>query len=104
MPAPARVGWRRIAGVLAGFSDGVYLSDIVLDGAVGGLVPRAFMAGLMVFVRGRVHLHFTGEAELERALRANGFGAVTVHQAPRGGPRDDPSVRMVRVIQASAAA
>ena len=62
------------------------------------------MAGLMVFVRGRVHLHFTGAAEVERGLRAIGFGAVTVHQAARGGPRDDPSVRMVRVIEASAAA
>jgi O-methyltransferase involved in polyketide biosynthesis len=95
--------WERIAGVLDGFPDGVYLSDIVLDGAVGGFVPRAFMAGLMVFVRGRVHLHFAGEAELERGLLANGFDAVAVHQAAGGGPREDPSVRMVRVIEASAA-
>lgn len=95
--------WERIAGVLDGFTDGIYLSDIVLDGAVGGLVPRAFMAGLMVFVRGRVHLHFAGEAELERRLLANGFDAVAVHQAAGGGPREDPSVRMVRVVEASVA-
>lgn len=95
--------WERIAGVLHGFTDGVYLSDIVLDGTVGGLVPRAFMAGLMVFVRGRVHLHFAGEEELEAALRANGFGAIAVHQGAGGRPREDPSVRMVRVIEASAA-
>ena len=96
--------WRRIAGLLAGFATGVYLSDIVLDRDVSGLIPRAFQAALSVFVRGRVHLHFAGEDELEGALRACGFDSVEVHEAAYAGPADDPSVRMVRVIEARATA
>jgi O-methyltransferase involved in polyketide biosynthesis len=85
--------WRRIAGVLRGFSRGVYLSDINLSGDTSGdRAVELFRLALQAFARGRVHLHFTDPAELEEALHQAGFGRTTLHW---------PGRHLVRVIEAS---
>jgi O-methyltransferase involved in polyketide biosynthesis len=85
--------WRRIAGVLARFSRGVYLSDINLSGdAHGNLFVEGFRLALQAFARGRVHLHFATAEELEAALREAGFAQVTLHW---------PGRHLVRVIEAA---
>lgn len=70
--------WSRVARELRGFPHGVYLSDLH-TGASAGALDQAFAAGLGVFVRGRVHFHFAGDAATEGALRHAGFRMVRVH-------------------------
>ena len=65
--------WARIADVCSGFTSGRYLSDLHLSGDLHSPIEHAFIAGLGVFVRGRVHLHFAQSADAEQALRAAGF-------------------------------
>jgi O-methyltransferase involved in polyketide biosynthesis len=85
--------WRRIAGVLRGFSRGVYLSDINLSGdAQGNVFVEGFRLALQAFARGRVHLHFATAAELEAALHEAGLAQVTLHW---------PGGQLVRVIEAA---
>lgn len=98
--------WQRIAEVLAGFPSGLYLSDLHLADEAGGVVPRAFMAALSVFVLGRVHLHFDDEADASAALSAAGLAA-TLHRPPAFAGRlegcGEPGARLVRVIEAQPA-
>jgi O-methyltransferase involved in polyketide biosynthesis len=72
--------WRRIATTLQGFPDGLYLSDLVVDDDVSGLVPRAFSAALSVFVRSPIHLHFANDGEARRELERAGFGRAVLHR------------------------
>jgi O-methyltransferase involved in polyketide biosynthesis len=65
--------WKRIASLLAGFSGGVYLSDLAIGTGEPSPLVRGFRLGLSAFVRGRVYLHFEGAAEALRALRGAGF-------------------------------
>jgi hypothetical protein len=72
--------WRRIAGVLAGFAHGRYISDLHL-GSVQTPTVRAFVLLLSAFVRGRVNLHFSGAEPARAALLAAGFSSAAVHPA-----------------------
>jgi O-methyltransferase involved in polyketide biosynthesis len=72
--------WRRIAGALAGFTHGRYISDLHLGGVQTPAV-RAFALLLAAFVRGRVHLHFSGPEQARAALLAAGFSSAAVHPA-----------------------
>jgi len=74
--------WERLAGVLAGFDGGRYISDLHLGSATGPLV-RVFRLGLGAFVRGRVYLHFDDAGEAEEQLRASGFASAAVRPAAR---------------------
>ena len=80
--------WRRIAGavagftarLLSGFARGRYISDLHL-GSVQTPAVRAFALLLSAFVRGRVHLHFSGPEQARAALLAAGFSSAAVHPA-----------------------
>ena len=72
--------WRRFASTLRGFAAGRYISDLHLAGDATPQV-RAFRVALSVFVRGRVHLHFSDPAEAERALLAAGFATAQIRRA-----------------------
>ena len=74
--------WERLAGVLAGFSGGRYISDLHLGSATSPLV-RAFRLGLGAFVRGQVYLHFNEAGDAEEQLRACGFATAAVRPAAR---------------------
>jgi O-methyltransferase involved in polyketide biosynthesis len=87
--------WRRIAGVLGRFPQGLYLSDINLRAdARGAYAAEAFKRALELFARGRVHLHYDSVAAAEAALRRAGFSTLTLHW---------PERQLVRVIDAATA-
>ncbi len=65
--------WQRFAGVLSGFSHGLYLSDLHVRSVNDGVTTRAFMDMLSTFVRGRVHLHFDSETEACEEMLHAGF-------------------------------
>lgn len=80
LPAPdVRLLWRRIAGVLAEFPDGRYLSDLHLAEENRHPLARAGVAVIGAFVRGRLHLHFPDAPTAEDELHAAGFGTATLH-------------------------
>jgi len=96
--------WRRFAGALAGFSEGLYLSDLFLDSNNGGTAKQIFQTLLSTFVRGRVHLLFDSETQACEELLHAGFA-----QARLLDPRDfrtgipdcrRPGAETVRVIVA----
>lgn len=60
--------WQRIGRTLKGFSHGAYLSDIHMKAQNSDPLAQLFVTGLGVFVRGRVHLHFSDAAELQQAM------------------------------------
>lgn len=72
--------WRRFAGALRGFPEGRYVSDLHL-GDLQNAQIHAFRVLLSIFVRGRVHLHFSTAVQAEGALRESGFDAATVTRA-----------------------
>ncbi|WP_205698294.1 class I SAM-dependent methyltransferase [Conexibacter sp. SYSU D00693] len=96
--------WQRFAAVLRAFRTGLYVSDLVLRPAASGPVAQAFLLGLQVFVRGRVHLHFEDADQVRRALRKARFTGARVHRGDRHPAarelRDDPGSRIVRVLEA----
>lgn len=102
-PEALRGLWGTIGRGLARFPDGLYLSDLHLDGENRGLAPRAGKALVGAFVRGRAHLHFGSAAEAEQALRDAGFAAAQLHR-----PVELPEVigearrgaELVRVVEA----
>lgn len=103
--ASVRAMWTRFATILGGFPTGVYFSDIHLGSDNQSAVNKTAVAALSAFVRGRVHLHFTGPAEAEAALREAGFGHATLRRPaeftgtlPHCSGR---SAQAVRVIEAS---
>lgn len=104
-PTPAVTGlWARIAEVLAGFPQGLYLSDLHLAGENEGYAASAFTTMLSAFVRGRVHLHFRTPLDVETALLAVGFTHAELlrpsDRADRYLECRDPAARLVRVIEA----
>jgi hypothetical protein len=102
---PDAVGnlWQRIAGTLAGFPEGIYLSDLHLAEESSGPLAGAFRSVLSAFVRGRVHIHFQDTADARRALEAAGFTRVALHRPVDFADRIDatgPGAEIVRVIEA----
>lgn len=94
--------WRRIAGALGGFSDGIYLSDVHLRSDIDGGVATVFGALLGVFVRGRVHFPFEDPDDAQTALTNAGFISSVLHSGTEGG--SEPGAERVRVIEARAGA
>jgi O-methyltransferase involved in polyketide biosynthesis len=95
--------WRRIASMLTGFPDGMYLSDIHLADENPRLVAAAFLRGLSLFVRSRVDLHFDTAEEAEAALLDAGFGTAVLHRPLDFADRIEvgrPGAEMVRVLEA----
>ena len=70
--------WSRIAGELARFPSGLYLSDLHLAGGAGP-VDHAFVLALGAFVRGRVHLHFDDASSAVQVLEQRGFDTAALH-------------------------
>lgn len=94
--------WRRFATALEGFPAGVYLSDLHL-GSVQTVGIRAFRLALGAFVRGRVYLHFDGEAQAQAALREAGFARATVRPAAklvRPAPSEG-GARLAHILEAT---
>lgn len=60
--------WARISSTLALFQHGAYLSDIHLQAQNSDPLAQAFVAGLGIFVRGKVHLHFETAGHLQLAM------------------------------------
>ncbi|KAA9158450.1 class I SAM-dependent methyltransferase [Amycolatopsis acidicola] len=86
--------WRRFADVLRRFPTGAYFADLVLPD--DSLVQRLGTGLLTGVVRGRVHLHFTDDAEAAGMLNDCGFPAADIAPADPA----EPSGRIVHVIDA----
>lgn len=65
--------WTRISSTLAQFQQGAYLSDIHLQAQNSDPLAQAFVAGLGIFVRGKVHLHFETGGHLQVAMEELGM-------------------------------
>jgi len=65
--------WTRISETLASFKEGAYLSDIHLQAQNADPIAQAFVAGLGIFVRGKVHLHFETAGHLQLAMEEMGL-------------------------------
>ncbi len=104
-PTAAITGlWARIARTLAGFPHGLHLSDLHLADDDHGATIKTFVRILSVFVRGRVHLHFSDADEAVAALGTAGFDVAELLR-----PSDfsaqfpecfDPAAKLVHVIEA----
>jgi O-methyltransferase involved in polyketide biosynthesis len=93
--------WRRFARTLAGFRDGIYVSDMHI-GELQNAQVRAFRVLLSLFVRGRVHLHFGTEKEVITALHEAGFASAEVWKAAEVvGETRDEAARLAHIIEAS---
>jgi O-methyltransferase involved in polyketide biosynthesis len=96
--------WRRIAGALRRFTDGLYLSDLHISSEGRGPVADVFMLALSAFVRGRVRVHFDRPDDALAAARAAGFAhaalrrPVELADQARRGVRD---ASVVRVLEAT---
>ncbi|GAC1626066.1 MAG: class I SAM-dependent methyltransferase [Nevskia sp.] len=104
-PTPAVTGlWARIDAVLAGFPQGLYLSDLHLGSDNRGPAAAGFAQLLSLFVRGRVHLHFANPTTAEAVLLSTGFASATLHRAADFAEEfpecRDPAARLVRVVEA----
>lgn len=107
-PASVAGMWRRFAGFLGGFGQGLYLADLHTRATAGGVRgARVFQRLLSVFARGQVHLHFDDPAGAEAGLRAAGFAQARVYDPVElAGQVELPSVRnhVVHIVCARAAA
>jgi O-methyltransferase involved in polyketide biosynthesis len=93
--------WRRIAKALSGFAHGRYISDLHL-GSVQTPIVRGFALLLSAFVRGRVHLHFSGTEPARRALLRAGFSSATVQPAVSVTGEDrGRGAQLVHILEAS---
>lgn len=96
--------WSRMAGQLAKFRVGRYLTDLQLAARQAWQV-RAFGALLGAFVGRRVDLHhYAGRSDAESALRRAGFPQVTVEPAieiARPSGRPHPGAQLAYVAQAT---
>ncbi len=96
--------WQRFAQALAGFRAGVYVSDIHI-GELQDLRVRVFRVLLSLFVRGRVHLHFGDQDEVQQALLDSGFASATVHRAADlSGGSSDHAAGLAHTLEATSAA
>ena len=96
--------WRRSADVLAGFSHGVYLSDVHCESENDGLMAQGFMLMLSAFVRGKVEIHFADAPDAIAALEAAGFARAELHNPADFAnvlDVDRRGVELVRVIEAT---
>jgi O-methyltransferase involved in polyketide biosynthesis len=93
--------WARCAGVLEGFQAGRYISDIHI-GAVQDATVRAFRVLLSIFVRGRVHLHFSSPPEVVAALEEAGFAGAEVRLAAELArePGSNYASRLAHILEA----
>jgi O-methyltransferase involved in polyketide biosynthesis len=96
--------WARIARALARFPRGVYWSDLVTRER-GRSLTSPFAAALGLFVRGRVHMHFSDSSDITLALATAGLDGVALD--PRAFTTELPELEragagIVRVIEASA--
>lgn len=102
--ATAEAMFARFARALEPFPTGLFLTDLYLAGDNDHILVRLFSAGLAVFVRGRVHVFYSDENEVVRAMQEAGFGAATAERAsdhPAAGKAGrDPAASMVRVVRA----
>jgi O-methyltransferase involved in polyketide biosynthesis len=97
--------WRRFARELALHPRGLYLSDMHLGEDMARVrVARAFTALLSAFVRGRVHLHFEGEAQAGHAVLAAGFAEARLHRPAGPGSGGAAGRVPVRILEARTAA
>jgi O-methyltransferase involved in polyketide biosynthesis len=98
--------WARLARVLAGFDQGVYLSDLRFARRERGLPERAFDVILGAFVRGKVHAYRGDEATAVAALRSAGFERARLHRGDEhpaaDEAREDPGAGAICVIEATA--
>jgi O-methyltransferase involved in polyketide biosynthesis len=110
-PAAVRALWRRFAGVISTFADGIYISDIHI-GEVHNLRVRAFRVLLAAFVRGPVHLHFGEVPEVVAALMKAGFASAEIDRAlelaaasdlAADEVRPDSAARLAHTLEARAA-
>jgi O-methyltransferase involved in polyketide biosynthesis len=79
-PESALGVWRRIAGTLAKFPQGIYLNDVYLRPRRINPATLAFGAMLSTFVRGRMHFHFTSETQVVEVMKRCGFADAVLHQ------------------------
>ncbi len=107
-PASVAGMWHRFSRFLGDYPAGLYLSDLHTEAdAAGTRGSRLFQRLLSIFARGQVHLHFSGPAEAEEALRATGFADASVHDpASFAGRVELPRVsrHVVQVIEARSGA
>ena len=96
--------WRRFAGELERFAEGLYLSDLIVGGALFGPIDRGFQLALAAFVRGGVGPRFDGDDQAVTALRAAGFAQARMHRGDShpaaGDAARDPAARRIHVIEA----
>lgn len=90
--------WSRIATALGRFPSGLYASDLHLGEETTGVTARAFIAGLSLFVRGRVAMPYWSAEDARAALAEAGFGSVELRSGREGGSH--PDAGRVRVIEA----
>jgi O-methyltransferase involved in polyketide biosynthesis len=91
--------WRRAAASLRGFPHGLMLADLHLASENTSLMTAIGVRMLSAFVRGRVQMHFSEEAEAVPALQGAGFADATLR---RGSEVSNASgADSVRVIEAS---
>jgi O-methyltransferase involved in polyketide biosynthesis len=91
----------RFARVLAGFSEGRYISDLHI-GSVQGAQVRLFRVVLSAFVRGRVHLHFQSVEEATAAVLAAGFASAVLRPGAVIVPSNrGPGSGLVHILEAS---
>jgi len=94
-PEPAEQVWRRIATTLRGFPRGLYLSDFYLRrDSTSSVALLLFGKALQLFVRGRLHVHFTTPEQVASGLQAFGFSSATLH-----APMDIPETRDIAGIK-----
>ncbi|MDE0855158.1 MAG: class I SAM-dependent methyltransferase [Nevskia sp.] len=78
-PEAARDVWRRIAAALRRFPHGVYLNDLYLRPQHVNAAAGLFGVLLQAFVRGRMHVHFRTEDEVQETMRNCGFANTLLH-------------------------
>ncbi len=79
-PVAAEGVWRRVAATLKLFPQGIYLNDLYLKPRRTNPAAAAFGAFLQMFVRGRMHVHFTSVDQVEELMRRCGFASVVLHK------------------------
>lgn len=81
--------WARISKTLDQFKHGAYLSDIHLQAQNADPLAQVFVAGLALFVRGKVHLHFETAGHLQLAMEELGLACQVL--TPSEHAEDIPS-------------
>ena len=94
--------WKRLAAGMSRFERGLYLSDVVLKGALPAPVELAAGGVLGALVRSGTYLHHGTEQAAEAALLGAGFTQAVLHRPELlAEQRLRRSARTVRVIAAT---